>query len=1197
MNKILILFALLNLGLNVFSQNTPLVKTQNIENDLWTISSNLKSASTDVLQRDFNPSKFELYQLNLSLLKEKLRNAPQRGDSFSESNVIISFPNNEGMLDDFQIFEASVMEPELQEKYPEIRSYIGKGIYNPGDIVRFSITPLGVNCTLLSDNEASVLIAPYTKDGLSYIVYSEKDLPVLGTSLENDILNIDTRTNSNIMKSSEFRGVNDGKLRTFRLALATTAEYSNSILTTQGILNDAPIDVKRATILANLNILMTRVNVIYERDICLTMKLVANNTSLIFFNTNTDGYTDNEVSKLCGENQIICDQIIGNENYDIGHVLGLNTRDYAGMAGQGVVCISYTKAVGASGGGGTIDNYANAMIHEMGHQFGAGHTFNSCFFPNSINSAVEPGCGKTFMAYGGYEYEFFHSISIDQIWDHITNPNNQCATFVETMNLVPTVNAGIDLTIPKSTPFVLEGLATDSGSLTYSWEQIDNEETLYPPVSEATEGPVFICKPLSLSPIRYFPEMNTILSGSIISDSEAIPSVSRVLNFNFVVRDNDLRGGQIAIDKRIITIDGNSGPFVITSHEISEIWDAGTTKRIIWDVAGTNTGAVNEKFVDILFSSNGGYTYPTKLASNVPNDGSHDIIVPFGIKTTAGRYMVKAAENIFFAVNRANLTIEESPFLMNFIKDSIDICSPSSLVTYNFIYNTYQGYSGMTTFSSNIPTGTSITFDPASANTDSTIVKMTVNGINTANIGKNSITVTGISSGSPNISKTKNVILNVYSSIINPVTLISPINGTSNVPPPYKLSWNANINAKEYIIEISTDNEFLNIVETETSTSNEYIPSSLIFNTQYFWRIKAKNPCSNEVYSVVNNFKSIDQSMFTYIPDDNFQQALIELGYDNGIIDNYILTSNIKNVKSLNIGSKEISDLTGIQDFSELTELFIDNNKLTSLDISKNIALTKLMVTGNQISYLDVSKNIALNFLVVQQSNLKELDITKNIYLKELHIPYNQIEQVDISSNANLETFNCYDNNLKSLDVSKNFKLTHLMCPHNNLPSLDLSKNKELQYVDLMYNALSYLNIKNSNNGKLNEFYVTGNPNLTCIQVDNVLSASNYSGWYKDNTALYSEDCTTTMTVLPLDISSTKFLKVYPNPVTRELIIEVEGNNEKLNFVILNVNGQVVFKGNFVKKTTVPTNNFAPGIYLIKLENGNTFEFKKVIKV
>jgi len=77
---------------------------------------------------------------------------------------------------------------------------------------------------------------------------------------------------------------------------------------------------------------------------------------------------------------------------------------------------------------------------------------------------------------------------------------------------------------------------------------------------------------------------------------------------------------------------------------------------------------------------------------------------------------------------------------------------------------------------------------------------------------------------------------------------------------------------------------------------------------------------------------------------------------------------------------------------------------------------------------------------------------------------------------------------------------------------------------------------------------------------------------------------------------SNSSLKVYPNPVSKELILEIEGNNEQLKFYILNTLGQIVFKGNITEKTIVQTIDFAPGIYIVKLENGKTFEFKKVIK-
>ena len=444
---------------------------------------------------------------------------------------------------------------------------------------------------------------------------------------------------------------------------------------------------------------------VFERDFCLTMKLVSNETSLIFLDPDTDGFTDFDAVKLTFENQHICDSIIGVENYDIGHVISKNTQ--VNMAG-GLVC---TNSKASSVSCGAAQEFV--LLHEMGHQLGAGHTFNSCGMNNgysSEGSAVEPGCGLSLMSYGGSsDVEYYHSASIQQICNNIITGTGQCAVVTSTGNSAPVADAGSDLTIPKSTPFILEGKATDDiGNLKYSWDQMDQEPTEYPPVSTAIAGPVFKWNIPSSSPDRYMPELSLTLEGKTVSETEALPSVSRTLNFNFVVWDNDFRGGQVAIDKKVITVDGNSGPFIVTSNKTSEIWDAGTTKTITWDVAGTNGGVVNTQFVDILFSTDGGLTYPTKLASIVPNDGSHDIVVPFGVKTTTGRYMVRAVDNIFFAVNSSNLTINESPFLMTFIKDTIDVCLPVSSTTFDFVYNIYMGYTDPTIFSAIKPTGISI---------------------------------------------------------------------------------------------------------------------------------------------------------------------------------------------------------------------------------------------------------------------------------------------------------------------------------------------------------------------------------------------------------------------------------------------------------------------------------------------------------
>ena len=98
---------------------------------------------------------------------------------------------------------------------------------------------------------------------------------------------------------------------------------------------------------------------------------------------------------------------------------------------------------------------------------------------------------------------------------------------------------------------------------------------------------------------------------------------------------------------------------------------------------------------------------------------------------------------------------------------------------------------------------------------------------------------------------------------------------------------------------------------------------------------------------------------YTNVPDDNFEQALIDLGYDD-TIDNFVLTANISSLTSLDVGEKDISDLTGIEDFTALTSLSCDNNQLMTLDVSANTALTYLNCVSNQLMSLDVSTNTAL---------------------------------------------------------------------------------------------------------------------------------------------------------------------------------------------------------------------------------------------
>ena len=159
----------------------------------------------------------------------------------------------------------------------------------------------------------------------------------------------------------------------------------------------------------------------------------------------------------------------------------------------------------------------------------------------------------------------------------------------------------------------------------------------------------------------------------------------------------------------------------------------------------------------------------------------------------------------------------------------------------------------------------------------------------------------------------------------------------------------------------------------------------------------------------------------TYVPDTNFEQALINLGYDTGAPNGYIPTSNINTITYLNINSENISDLTGIEDFTALNYLHCYNNQLTSLNVSQNTALITLYCYNNQLTSLDVSQNTALADLICSDSQLTSLDVSNNTALTTLDCSSNQLTTLDVRNGNNnlLDTmFSCLKNyNLTCINV------------------------------------------------------------------------------------------------------------------------------------------------------------------------------------
>ncbi|PVW12161.1 zinc-dependent metalloprotease [Marixanthomonas spongiae] len=652
-NLAILLFTLFSFGL--YAQNP---------SSLW---SRIAPKNVEVQKKEARsslPSHFELFNLKTEDLKAILATAPSRNITTS-SNTIITLPTETG-VERFKVFEASVLSEELKEKFPGIDSYVAQGIDDRSAIARFSVSKVGVHVAISSAHRSTYYIDPYTQDKKSYIGYATASLPASPKSFE---CLVEDAVEPLIETPADVRNADDGKLRTFRLAIASTGEYAQFHLNDQGVDPSEPDAVKKAAVLSAMNVTMTRVNGIYERDLAVTMVLVPNNEDIIYLNASTDPFTNNNAGALINQSQTAIDSQIGSSNYDIGHTFSTGA---GGLAQLRVPCTS-SKARGVTGTSSPKgDSYdVDFVAHEMGHQFGANHTFNSSCSGNRNNlTAYEPGSGSTIMAYAGVcapyniqsnSDDYFHAISIQEMWNNITNGNSQCAAQSNTNNNPPTADAGTNHTIPKSTPFRLQATGTDPDGdvLSYTWEQFDRQIATMPPVNTATGGPSFRSKNPIASPNRYMPKLPVVLLGGTQTTWEVLPSVSRTLRFRLTVRDNFAGGASSASDNITLTVDGNSGPFEITSQNSNAKWKQGTQKTITWDVAGTDVAPVNSPNVDILLSLDG-MEYDIILAEETPNDGNQTITVPNVPNSNDARIMIIGSDNVFFDINNDDILIDEN---------------------------------------------------------------------------------------------------------------------------------------------------------------------------------------------------------------------------------------------------------------------------------------------------------------------------------------------------------------------------------------------------------------------------------------------------------------------------------------------------------------------------------------------------------
>jgi len=632
------------------------------------------------------PTSYRALTLNEKAQRKLLRHVPMEFSKAAERDpVVMTLPMPDGKLARFRVVESPVMASRLAAMFPEIKTYRGQGLDDPSATTRFDVTPAGFHAIVLS-SQGTVIIEPAagTRAG-QYVSYEPRDarkntgsFHCLDPNATQSLIQPQSQPRLHSL-SPAVPATTGETLRTYRLALAATAEYAQ----TYG----------GGTVAGALSAMTTTINgvaAIYERDLSIRLMLVNNETSIIFTNPATDPYTSDSAKTLLTQNQTVLDQRIGSSGYDIGFVLDGHT--YAFQPGfflfEGVgqfqsVCVSGQKGKGVTILRSIEPSTISAIwdvAHEMGHQFGALHTFNGttddCGDSRFSQTAYEVGTGSTIMGYRGgtapngtylplCTFEdlrstdtYFHATSIEQIVNYTTfGSGSACPALTPTGNNPPAVEAGPDFTIPSQTPFMLTATATDpeADALTYCWEEYDLG-TPGPPHTDDGSRPIFRSFAPVTTPARTFPRLSDVLSG-VPTFGESLPLTTRTMTFRVTVRNNHVGGGGVNADAMHVNVRADSGPFVVTDPGSSTTWTAGSTQTVTWNVANTANSPINCANVRVLLSVDGGNTFPFTLAPSTPNTGTATITVP-NAPTSSARVKVEAISNIFFTISLPNFTIK-----------------------------------------------------------------------------------------------------------------------------------------------------------------------------------------------------------------------------------------------------------------------------------------------------------------------------------------------------------------------------------------------------------------------------------------------------------------------------------------------------------------------------------------------------------
>jgi subtilisin-like proprotein convertase family protein len=1173
--------------------------------------------ATQAMDRSIIPQKYLTYALDMDELQVVLERAPMRFSPESyEAVVILQLPMPNGATERFRIFDAPIMQTDLAARYPLLHAYAGVGIDDPTASLRFNITQFGFHALILSGRHSPVYIDPYSKsDTRHYLTYYKSDYQKAESRECHFGEEQDLAIEDLPLGSSQ----SDCNLRTYRLALACTTTYADFH------------GGNKPDVMAAFHTTMTRVNGIFEREVAVSMMLVANNDELIFIEDSP--YSDETSFGIFDENQVVCDDIIGTANYDIGHVFAHEGGSVAlgGAAYRSAACVDLMKASAFSSFDPPVGDPFDIdfVAHEMGHQLGCSHTAsNNC---NSTRAtSVEPSDASTIM--GQYFCDlpniqanndaYFHAVNLLEIGYNTTEgPAGSCPTLTDTGNTPPEVEVEQQrYVLPISTPFKLEAIGQDADGdvLTYCWEQMDNEMIPNPPIPESEAGPAFRSYEPVEEPYRIFPALEYLINGTDYQ-WEVLPAVSREMDFRVTVRDNFMGAGCTSEADVDLTFDEGAGPFLVQSPNSDVVWYEGASYTISWDVANTDMAPVNCSQVDILLSTDGGYTYPVNLATNVPNDGAHIIEVP-EIPSSTVRVMVRCSDNLFFDISDEDFSIAtaSNPALGLAVDAPVQqACQNAERINYQLSFSSIAGFDEEVTLSaSGIPSGASFSFSSSSFIPPANI-NLDIEGLE--NVAPGAYTI-DINASSASSDLGQEVILELEQDIPEPILLTTPANGASGVSLRPDFNWSGGGNDPEYIVEIARTPGFGQaVVEVGRVNTEAYTPTvSLAPLTVYYWRVRTQNSCNPAEGAPWFSFQTGGEGCYIFTKSDpayvhgyvDTETSELTVGHDLSITDvNVQLEIFHKNIGDLSVSLTAPSG-TSVELFNRpgvpATDIGCSRDDMLLIfdDESSNSAeqLENTCINGQEYGIEGTFQPMVplANFNGQPSAGVWTLNISDDKFMHAGSVDNWSLELCFDQDAANPPAFSKMD-----LAVPENGSA--LIQSNNLLASTSENSPEEIIYTivsipsagDLNYNgsvamAGTTFSQASINGGALS--YTNTNPDAGTDQFSFDI-ATPQGGWIQGESLNLNIGEGTSVR----ENSSSLQFDLFPNPSTGVLNLNLaESGSQNLKLQLYSISGTVIYETQIDpahRMQELDMEEVPPGVYLVVLSNGAHLGRKKWIKI